>query len=88
MAEEAPQTLRVQVLDKVVALVTAGFALVAALAWNEAIKGLIARYLGPGDGLVGQLVYAVLVTILAVVMSIWAARALARAKRKAAEHQQ
>lgn len=51
-------------------LSTSAFGLVAALAWNEVIKELITKYiqpvLGESSGLFSLLVYALLVTFLAV----------------------
>ncbi|AIZ56967.1 hypothetical protein Mpt1_c11000 [Candidatus Methanoplasma termitum] len=56
------------------ALITAAFGLVAALAWNQAIKAAIDEVLGPGSNLVGLFIYAILVTILAVIMILIIAR--------------
>jgi uncharacterized membrane protein (DUF106 family) len=56
------------------ALITAAFGLVAALAWNQAIKAAIDEVFGPESGLIGLFIYAILVTILAVIMIIIIAR--------------
>ncbi len=74
----------VQVLEAMSALIISAFSLVAALAWNEAIKALIAEYLG-GDGMLGLFVYAIIVTIIAVIMAILITRAIRKAKKSAAE---
>jgi hypothetical protein len=79
----AKQDLRVEVLDKVSALVTAAFGLVAALAWNDAIKALVAMYLGPGSEFLGLFTYAVIVTVLAVVAVVYIGKAAAGAKEAA-----
>jgi len=55
-------------LGTMIGLATAAFGLIAALAWNKFITDLIAKYMGPGSGLWGELVYAVIVTILAAVV--------------------
>lgn len=51
-------------------LMTSGFGLVAALAWNELIKELVNQYVKPffgeSSGLISLLIYAVFVTALAV----------------------
>lgn len=80
MATPAPEPFRVQVLDKLSSFVTAAFALVAALAWNAAIGGLINEYYASGSALVGLFVYAVVVTIIAVLAAVWIARLVARAR--------
>jgi hypothetical protein len=65
-------------LQTMIALASASLGLVAALAWNEAIKATITAILGEGNGLVGLYIYAVLATILAVIVLITLARAAAR----------
>jgi len=54
-------------------LVTSGFGLVAALAWNELIKEIVAGYIKPAvggaSGVVSLFVYAVLITFLAVLVT-------------------
>jgi len=59
-----------QFAKKTLSLVTSAFGLVAALAWNELIKEVIAKYvkpfLGGSSGVVSLLIYALVVTFLAV----------------------
>ncbi len=73
----------VQVLEAMSALIVSAFSLVAALAWNEAIKALIAKYLG-ADDMTGLFVYAIIVTVIAVIMAIIITRAIRKAKSAAA----
>ncbi len=70
-------------LQTMIALASASFGLVAALAWNEAIKATLAL-LGLGDSLVGLYTYAVLATSIAVVVLMTLARAAARIGGEAA----
>lgn len=80
--------MKKDVLEKVAALVTAAFGLVAALAWNDAIKAL---FKGPceteGAGALcslaagGPWVYAVIVTIIAVLATIWIGKVAGEAKK-------
>ena len=67
-------------METFAALITAAFGLVAALAWNEAIKQAVAAVFGTEDDLVGLTVYAIIVTILAVIMTLLIARSLSKAK--------
>ncbi|WP_292466553.1 DUF5654 family protein [Methanolobus sp.] len=64
-----------EVIEKLAALMTAAFGLVAALAWNGAIQSLFAEG-GPFYFLAawGVWAYAIFVTILAVVATIWIGR--------------
>jgi hypothetical protein len=73
--------MKIQVLETIAALMTAAFGFVAALAWNGAIVATIARYLDTGSDLTGLYIYAILVTIIAVIMGVIIARALGKAKK-------
>ncbi|MCX6814173.1 MAG: DUF5654 family protein [Candidatus Aenigmarchaeota archaeon] len=65
------------VIDKIAALMTAAFGLVAALAWNDAIKSSIQSL---GLEAYGPWLYAIIVTIIAVVATIYIGRMAAKAK--------
>ena len=80
---EVSMTLRSEVLVQIGALVTAAFGLVAALAWNGAIQAIFKALFGTTDTIAGQLIYAVIVTIIAVVATIVIARSIAAAKGEA-----
>lgn len=79
--------MKSEVTEKMAALITAAFGLVAALAWNDAIRAL---FVGPcgteGAGALcslsggGPWVYAVIITILAVIATIWIAKIAEKAK--------
>ena len=62
--------LKLEILEKMATLVTAGFGLVAALAWNEAIKKLFETIFGEQSGLIALFVYAVLVTFIVVLVTV------------------
>ena len=64
-------------IQTMIALASASFGLVAALAWNEAIKQTLAL-LGLGESLAGLYTYAILATVLAVVVLIWLGKIAAR----------
>ena len=71
-------------LQTMIALASAAFGIVAALAWNEAIQATIQEIMGPDESLTGLYVYAILATILAVVVLVALARAAARVGGEAA----
>lgn len=58
-------------VEKFTTLITASFSLLAALAWNETIKAFVQKYISPGGDFVSMLVYASLVTIIAVLVAIY-----------------
>ena len=70
-------------IQTMIALASASLGLVAALAWNEAIKATLAL-LGLGDDLVGLYSYAILATVLAIVVLVWLGRLAARVGGEAA----
>lgn len=57
-------------LKQMIALSTAGFGLVAALAWNNVIQEAVTAYIKPfmpkGSAIISLLIYAFVVTALAV----------------------
>jgi hypothetical protein len=55
-------------LGTMISLATVAFGLIAAGAWNKFIADVIAIFLKPGSGVLAELVYAILVTILAIVV--------------------
>jgi hypothetical protein len=57
-------------IQTMIALASASLGLVAALAWNEAIKATLAL-LGLSDSLAGLYTYAILATVLAIVVLAW-----------------
>ena len=79
---EKEPPVKIVVVDKISALITAAFGLVAALAWNDAIKAIFKEIFGTADAVVPMLIYAVVVTIAAVIASILVARQLGLMKKK------
>ena len=58
--------LKPSYLGTMIALATAAFGLVAALAWNKFIQDLIALFLKPGNGIFAELLYAIIITLIAI----------------------
>ena len=71
MAEK--KKLHKELLAQMVMLSTAGFGLVAALAWNEAIQSFVntyvVKYISPGSGVLSRFIYAIIVTVVAVLVT-------------------
>lgn len=82
MAEkkETPKEKRIhrQAISEIVRLLSASFGLVAALAWNQVIQELINSYIKPffgkNSGIISLTIYAILVTVLAVIVTFVLAR--------------
>jgi uncharacterized membrane protein len=60
---------RSQLITTVSTMMTSAFALVAAFAWNELIEASIAKYVPSGQTVVSKLLYVLIVTLLAVIVS-------------------
>ncbi len=73
-------SVKTEVMTQIAALVTAAFGLVAALAWNGAIQAIFKEVFGTTDTITGNLVYAVVVTIVAVIATMLIARSVATSK--------
>jgi len=61
--------LRIEIVKQMLTLSTAGFGLVAALAWNSLIQEIVATYIKPylpGAGIISMAIYAIIITLIAV----------------------
>ena len=77
---------KLEFLKSLSSLIIAAFGLVAALAWNEAIKKAVSMVFNSGNGeLISLLIYALLVTVLAVVATMLITRATNKQRKKIEE---
>ena len=53
-----------------IALASAAFGVVAALAWNGAITALVKQIFGTGGQIVSLFIYAIIITIVAVIVMV------------------
>lgn len=72
--------MKTEVIEKLAALITAAFGLVAALAWNTAIQAWFQSQEWLARG--GPWAYAIIVTIIAVIATIWIGRASEKASKR------
>lgn len=72
--------MKEKIIDQLMALSTAAFGLVAALAWNGAIQELFKQLFGTQSGLFAMFFYAILVTLLAVLVTYFISKAADKAK--------
>ena len=62
------------IMETILGLITTAFAFAAGLAWNGAIQKLIEQFIGTGDALPSLFIYAIVVTIIAVIVTVLLAR--------------
>ncbi len=72
--------IRKESVEKISILMTSAFGLVAALAWNTAIQKAFAIIFGTSSDFWAMLLYAVVVTVIAVVATIYIGRVAGRLK--------
>ena len=70
-------------IQTMITLASASLGLIAALAWNEAIKATLIR-LNLGDNLAGLYTYAIIATAVAVIVLVFLARLAVRIGGEAA----
>jgi len=72
--KQKEQAIRKEVREKTIGYILAALGLVAGLAWNEAIKGSIdSIFPNSGNGLLVKFFYAIVVTLLVVIISMYLA---------------
>jgi hypothetical protein len=84
--KQAAKHLSNAIAAQTISLITTSFGLVAALAWNEAIKEYVTEYIKPyfakGSGVISLFIYAVAITIFSVLITIQLTKLLERLAAK------
>lgn len=79
------RSLHRELISQMLALLTSGFGVVAALAWNDAIQSFVKEYIEPalpGSGVVSKFIYALLITSLIVFITYQLSTIAARFRPK------
>jgi cytochrome b subunit of formate dehydrogenase len=83
--KQQENSLQLAAVKQMLTLATSGFGLVAALAWNSAIQELVEVYIKPflpeGSGLVSLLIYAIFVTLIAVIVTFNLSKVIEKLER-------
>lgn len=69
-ARENARETQKEVISQGLGMVSSAFILVAALAWNDAIHELITQYFHSGSGITSRFIYALIVTVMAVIITV------------------
>lgn len=88
MTAEKEKKFTIELVRQMLTLATAGFGLVAALAWNSLIQEFVNDYIKkwlPGNsGIISLLIYALTITIIAVLVTYYLSKILRRLEEKSA----
>ena len=66
--------MKTEVVKQLSILITGAFGFVAALAWNTAIQQIFKDIFGDRNSITAMLWYAIIVTIIAVIATVWIGR--------------
>ena len=84
--------VHIAVLKQMVTLATSGFGLVAALSWNNVIQDLVNNHIKPylpeGSGLMSLFLYAIFITVMAVLVTYNLTRLVERLENLGAQKQE
>lgn len=84
--EKSDQKFHVELAKQMLTLATAAFGLTAALAWNQFIQELVntyvKKYLSVGSALISMGIYAIIITILAVLVTYQLSKVVKRLEDK------
>ncbi len=68
-AREGVRQTKQEFFGQTLTLLNGAFALIAALAWNEAVKGLIDTYFKSGSKVYSRFLYAFIITLIVVIVT-------------------
>jgi len=74
--------MKKEIVEKLSLLITSAFGLVAALAWNSTIQTIFKEIFGTAEGVAPMLIYAIVVTIIAVAATAWIGKVSEKLNRK------
>lgn len=83
--KESDKKFHMELVRQMLTLATAGFGLVAALAWNSVIQEFVSTYVKkwvPGSGLLSLFIYAIIITCLAVLVTFELSRLLRKLEKE------
>jgi len=71
-----------EMAEKTTTLILGAISLVAAFAWNEAIKAILDKFIQPGNEFLGKIIYALVITFIFVLISLYLVSVIKKKKQK------
>ena len=88
--KESDKRIHRIMVTQVITLISTSFGLVAALAWNEAIKEYVNVFIKPyfakGSGVISLFIYASAITTIAVIITVQSTKIIERINSKNVKH--
>jgi len=76
--KEEKKKIQLEIVSQMITLSSSAFGLVAALAWNNVIQEFVNSFIKPligtNSGIISLLIYAILITVLAVLVTFQLSR--------------
>ena len=82
LEEHELHTIHYDVLERIITLVIAALGLIAALAWDDALRHIFEKLFGSEGSSLGEIAYAVVVTVIAAFISVRLGKRFLRRKKK------
>lgn len=73
--------IKTEFIGRIVIIIIAGLGLISVLAWDEALKDLYGKIVKNSDSLFGKFGYALIITLISVVVSIILGRIFMKDKK-------
>jgi hypothetical protein len=73
--------MKSEIIEKITVLLIGAFGFVAALAWNDTVKAIFTAIYGTASTITGMIIYAVIVTIVAVIVTLKLGQIAEKAKK-------
>lgn len=80
--KEVSKSIKIEFLSRFITIIIAGLGLITVLAWDEALKDLYREIFSNSESMLGKFGYALIITFVAVVVSIVLTRIFMRKKIK------
>ena len=82
MNEENVLDIKTDFMDRLVTIIIAALGLITALAWDRTLEDIFTEYFGPLTSLSHKIIYAGVITVIAVTVTIFLRRMFIRKEKK------
>jgi hypothetical protein len=80
--KEVSKSIKIEFLSRSITIIIAGLGLITVLAWDEALKDLYREIVANSDSITGKFGYALIITLVSVIVSVILTRVFMRRKIK------